>query len=347
MARANPRQSDIARATGVSQATVSMILTGRAGENSIPHATQQRVLDAAAQLGYVPNVNARSLRGGRNGLIGVHTFEPVFPVRSDDYYTEFLIGIEEQAVEMGLDLVLFASTQRADGTRSIYGKGSNRLRVADGAVLLGVSGNDEELERLAKERYPFVFIGRRDGASARMPYVAPDYRGALGDVLEQLRAAGHVSVAYLGKLERLLPQEDRLSAFVEHAERLGLDARAPAFLAPGDVGAAWPGRVLDDGVTAVVVETYELAGALTRVARGAGIDIPGRMSLVCLDAGPRGIGAQHWSHIQVPRRKLGRRAVAVLMDLLDGRITPEYHELLPITPPSSATIAEPRALRPH
>src|SRR5512139_2845889 len=139
MARPNPRQSDIARATGVSQATVSIILTGRAAENSIPLITQRKVLEAATELGYVPNVNARSLRGGRNGLIGVHTFEPVFPIRSDDYYNEFLIGIEEQAVQMGLDLVLFASTQREDGTRSIYGKGSNRLRVADGAVLLGIA----------------------------------------------------------------------------------------------------------------------------------------------------------------------------------------------------------------
>jgi DNA-binding LacI/PurR family transcriptional regulator len=342
MAKANPRQSDIARITGVSQATVSLILTGRAAENSIPTATQQRVLEAATQLGYVPNVNARSLRGGRNGLIGVHTFEPVFPIRSEDYYNEFLVGIEEQAVQMGLDLVLFASTQRADGTRSIYGKGSNRLRVADGAVLLGISGNDEELDRLAKERYPFVFIGRRDRVSARMPYVVPDYHAALDDVLTQLHDTGHVSIAYLGKAERTVPQEDRLSAFVEHAARLDLDPRPPVFLAPAEVTAEWVRFTLDNAVTAVVVESYELAEALTHVARAAGIDIPERLSMVCLDVGPRGLVAQNWSHIQVPRRDLGRRAVAILMDLLDGRIAPEYHETLPITPPSFATIARPR-----
>jgi DNA-binding LacI/PurR family transcriptional regulator len=322
---------------------VSIILTGRAAENSIPLITQRKVLDAATELGYVPNVNARSLRGGRNGLIGVHTFEPVFPIRSDDYYNEFLIGIEEQAVQMGLDLVLFASTQREDGTRSIYGKGSNRLRVADGAVLLGIAGNDEEIERLAKEKYPFVFIGRRDGVSARMPYVVPDYHAALGDVLTMLQGAGHESIAYLGKAERTVPQEDRHSAFVEHAGRLGIDAQPPAFLAPGDVTADWVRQAIDNTVTAVVVESYELAGSLTDVARVAGIDIPQQLSMVCLDVGPRGLVAQNWSHIQVPRRELGRRAVALLIDLLDEQIAPDYHETLPITPPSFATIAKPRS----
>lgn len=346
MARANPRQSDIARVTGVSQATVSIILTGRATENSIPLVTQRRVLDAAAELGYVPNVHARSLRGGRNGLIGVHTFEPVFPIRSDDYYHEFLVGIEEQAVQMCLDLVLFASTQRPDGTRSIYGKGSNRLRLADGAVLLGIAGNDEELERLATEKYPFVFIGRRDGVSARMPYVVPDYHAALGDVLEQLQGVGHVSIAYLGKAERTVPQEDRLAGFVEHSRRFNMDTQPSVFLAPGEVNGDLVRRAIDNGVTAILVESYELAGALTEVARAAGIAIPEQLSMVCLDVGPRSVVAQNWSHIQVPRRELGRRAVALLIDLLNGRIAPDHHETLPIKPPSFATIAKPSSA-PH
>lgn len=338
----NPRQSDIARAAGVSQATVSLILTGRAVENSIPQSTQDRVLKAIADLGYVPNAAARSLRGGRNGLIGVHTFEPVFPVTSEDYYNEFLVGIEEQAVELGLDLVLFASTQGADGTRSIYGNGSNRLRLADGAVLLGIGEDNEELERLAREKYPFVFIGRRDRASELMPYVVPDYATALGDVLEQLHDLGHRSVRYLGSVERKSPQEDRVAGFVEHAQRLELDAAAPAYLDPDQLSTDWLRSLLAEGVTAVLVETHELAEAMTNVAIDAGIDIPSDLSMICLDVGPRGTAPLRWSHLQVPRRELGRRAVAVLIELLDGRIDNHYHELLPVAPPSFATIAKPR-----
>lgn len=334
-----PRQSDIAKVTGVSQATVSIVLTGRSAENSIPLATQQRVLEAAEQLGYVPNVNARSLRGGRNGLIGVHTFEPVFPIKDDDYYHEFLVGIEEQAMLMGLDLVLFASTQAPDGTRSIYGKGSNRLRLADGAVLLGISRTAEELERLAMEKYPFVFIGRRDGVSARMPYVAPDYHAALGGVATRLREAGHTSIAYLGHAERTAPQDDKLAAYLEHTSRTQLRTMPPQFPTTDSLTGQRLRAMIDDAVTAVVVESYELAAALMDVAATAAIDIPDDLSMVCLDVGPRAAG---WSHIEVPRRQLGSRAVAVLIDLLDGLIAPDYHEMLPIAPATSATIAAPR-----
>jgi DNA-binding LacI/PurR family transcriptional regulator len=336
-----PRQSDIARVAGVSQATVSVILSGRSAENSIPAATQQRVLDAAAILGYVPNINARSLRGGRNGLIGVHTFEPVFPVTREDYYHEFLAGIEEQAVQMGLDLVLFASTQGPDGTRSIYGNGSNRLRLADGSVLLGFSRTAEELERLAREKYPFVFIGRRDGVSMRMPYVAPDYHAALGDILTQLREAGHASVGYLGGVERTAPENDRLAAFVAHGRELGLRTEPPLFMSPAALTVDLLHRIVADGVTAIVVESHELAGALIAVAAQAGITVPGGLSLVCLGVGARMAGGQTWSHIEVPRRELGRRSVAVLMDLLDGKIPPDYRELLPVRPATSETVAAP------
>jgi DNA-binding LacI/PurR family transcriptional regulator len=336
-----PRQSDIARVAGVSQATVSVVLSGRSAENSIPAATQRRVLETAEILGYVPNINARSLRGGRNGLIGVHTFEPVFPVTRDDYYHEFLVGIEEQAVRMGLDLVLFASTQGPDGTRSIYGNGSNRLRLADGAVLLGFSRTTEELDRLAREEYPFVFIGRRDGVSTRMPYVAPDYHAALGDIRTQLGEAGHASVAYLGGIERTAPQDDRLAAFIAHGRRLGLRTEPPLFIAPASLDADLLHRMIGAGVTAVVAESHELAAALTAVAAPADIAVPGALSLVCLDVGVRVAGAQDWSHIEVPRRELGRRAVAVLMDFLDDKIPPDFHELLPVTPATYATIAAP------
>ena len=336
------RQSDIARLAGVSQTTVSVILRGRARENSIPQSTQDRVMAAIRELGYVPNAAARSLRGGRNGLIGVHTYEAVFPVTSEDYYNEFLVGIEEQAVEMGVDLVLFASTQGADGTRSIYGSGVNRLRLADGAVLLGVERNDDELERLAGEGYPFVFIGRRDTVSSLMPYVVPDYDSALRDVVTQLKDVGHGKLAYVGNRLRNNPQEDRLTAFTRHADRLEIPTTTPQFLSPADLDAGRVARFIEEGVTAVLVESWELAVALTDAAASAGVAIPASLSMVCLDIGPRSVAVDNWSHIQVPRRELGRRAVALLMDLLDGRVTNDHHELLPVTPPSFATIARPR-----
>ena len=94
-----PRQSDVARLAGVSQSAVSRVVSGDV--DRIPAETRDRILAAVKDLGYVPNAAARNLRNKRNRLLGVHTFEAVFPHARDDFYVEFLLGIEERAEEIG------------------------------------------------------------------------------------------------------------------------------------------------------------------------------------------------------------------------------------------------------
>ncbi|MFB2582409.1 LacI family DNA-binding transcriptional regulator [Herbiconiux sp. P15] len=338
-----PRQSDIARLAGVSQATVSMVLNGRAESNRIPESTQHRIRESMAELGYVPNIAAQSLRGGRNGLIGVHTFERVFPVSPDDYYHEFLNGIEEQAVAEGLDLVLFASTQRPDGTRTIYGNGSNRLRLADGAIMLGFETNDDELARLVDEGFPFVFIGHRDVAGIEIPAVTAAYADAMRPVAEMLAAAGHRDVAYLATTTRAAAQAERLKGFRQHADEAGIDGVTVHELAVEAVTADWLRRLVDDGTTAVVVETHDLAHALRRAVAEAGIDVPGALSVVSLDSDPR--GGEVFSTVQVPRREMGRRAVRLLLGVIEDDVNPVLTEPIACGEPDLLSVAPARAPR--
>jgi DNA-binding LacI/PurR family transcriptional regulator len=336
-----PSQRDIARLAGVSQAVVSVVLNGKAETKRITPAIQAKIRAAAAELGYVPDVAARSLRGGRNGLIGVHTFEQVFPVRTDDYYHEFFAGIEEKAVELGQDLVLFASTQRPDGTRSIYASGSNRLRLADGAIILGLERNDEELERLAAEGFPFVFIGRRDLPGTAVPYVAVDYAAAVADTVDRLASLGHRTVAYLGNEVRRGPQEERRAAFAEQTRRAGLATPMDTLTRPEAVTTEWLDALLGSGVTALVIETFELTEAVAEAAKRHGCEVPGDLSAVCLDSPPPGSPAAVWSHTAIPRREIGARAVALLIALLDGDIPAGHVEILPCEPITEGSIAPP------
>jgi DNA-binding LacI/PurR family transcriptional regulator len=129
------RLVDVANAVGVSTAVVSHTLSDRThGTIRVSEATRQRVLRAVRELGYVPNPIARRLARGRTGLIGVFTYEPVFPIDQTNFFHPFLVGIEAEAETQGQDLLLF--TKGADkGTRNIYVDGVNRLQLADGAVL--------------------------------------------------------------------------------------------------------------------------------------------------------------------------------------------------------------------
>nr|WP_256430684.1 LacI family DNA-binding transcriptional regulator [Herbiconiux sp. VKM Ac-2851] len=324
---------------GVSQATVSMVLNGRADSNRIPESTQQRIRESMAELGYVPNIAAQSLRGGRNGLIGVHTFERVFPVSPDDYYHEFLNGIEEQAVAEGLDLVLFASTQRPDGTRTIYGNGSNRLRLADGAIMLGFETNDDELTRLVDEGFPFVFIGHRDVPGIEIPAVTAAYAEAMRPVAQLLADAGHRMICYLATPVRGIAQTERLQGFRRFADELGLDAVEVREREVGQMTEEFLAELLAGGVTAVVVETHDLAGGLNRVLRQTGVPVPERLSVISLDSDPR--GDEVFSTVQVPRREMGRRAVRLLLSVIDDALDPALLAPIACDPPGAETVAAP------
>jgi DNA-binding LacI/PurR family transcriptional regulator len=111
MARA-PRQADIAAAAGVSQTTVSLILSGITDGIRLSETTRRRVLAAAEDLGYVPDPLATRLASSRNHMLGVYTFASAFPTDVDGFYYPILVGVEEEAAALGQDLVLHRDRRR-------------------------------------------------------------------------------------------------------------------------------------------------------------------------------------------------------------------------------------------
>ncbi|NIK54702.1 LacI family DNA-binding transcriptional regulator [Kribbella shirazensis] len=324
-----PSQRDIAERAQVSQTAVSLVLNGKSEQYGLSPETVAKVRAAMTALGYVPNISARTLRGGRNGLIGVHTFETLFPTSQQSYYFEFMIGVEEMAIATGQDLVLLTSAHQHEGDQSIYRGGVNRLRLTDGAVILGFNEDAEELSRLADEGFPFVFIGRREKVASLMPYVTVDYAGGMAAVAGHLADLGHRRVAYLGLPDRLGPRTERRTAFGASAEQASIEVQDQFFVSPADVGADWLTRLRDEHVTAAVVESGDFLPKVVELADAAGLTIPADLSVVCLDTPSVRTGPYDWAHTALPRRELGGRAVRVLLDFLDGHLPRNHREELP------------------
>ncbi|MFD0476584.1 LacI family DNA-binding transcriptional regulator [Nonomuraea thailandensis] len=279
---ARPRratQLDIARLAGVSQATVSLVLSGGAASAQLTEPTRQAVLAAAAELGYSANVAAKSLKGGRTHLLGLYTFEPVFPTDQRDFYFPFLIGVEEETSRQGYDLLLFTSI--GSGEREIYTGGVNRLKLADGCVLLGRNVRREELAELVREDFPIVFVGRRELDDAQLSYVAADYVTATSDLVAELARLGHRRILYLRAVEDTEPTLDRESGYRRGLAAAGIPVDEslirvladPADLTPGFV-AHWTGTA---GVTAILVEPSEdnrLTTALAATSAAGEVSFP-------------------------------------------------------------------------
>lgn len=315
-----PRQADIARLAGVSQTTVSLVINNRSRKyQQISEETRRRVWKAVEELGYVANPSARALAGGRTRVLGIHTFEPVFPIDSRDFYYPFLLGIEEEAEARDYDLMLFTSASGSNRKRSIYRNGVNRLRVADGCVLIGRGGDPVELARLVAEPFPAVFVGRRELAGAS--YVGADYAAATAETVDFLAGLGHRRIAYLGWADAHEPTVDRRQGY-ERALRRRDWPIDPALV--HQLGDEWGDRelvrhLLDAGATAVLVQDDVLADRVRRNAREFGWSLPEQLSLVVLGDSPwrDGPGVEDWTRFVIPRKEMGQRALRMLIERLD------------------------------
>lgn len=319
--RRRPRQTDVARLAGVSPATVSVILNNRLDGNvRISPETRQRVLEAIEQLGYVTDPVARSLAGGRNLLLGVFTFEAIFPLESRDFYYPFLVGIEEEAERTSYDLLLFTSVLRTDGVRRIYSNGVNRLRLADGAILLGNTHSKDELDQLLQEGYPFVFIGRRETNFGTLSYVAADYTSATASVVTYLLHYGHRRIAYLANRLDAESQQDR-----RHGYRLALQqaqlAPDPELFIRCSAETMTPNflqRLLDQGVTALVTEAGAGNQMLQAAMRALGKFPPVDFSYAILGDPLTSFDMPFEpAGFTIPRREMGSAAVQLLTQILN------------------------------
>jgi DNA-binding LacI/PurR family transcriptional regulator len=335
--RRRATQADIARHLGVSQATVSIALRGGLAAEQVAPATRQSVLDLAAQLGYSANAVARSLRGGRNRILGLFTFEPVFPIEQRDFYYPFLVGVEQGAAESDHELLLFTSAG-ATGSRRIYARGENRLKVADGCVLLGRQMDRDDLARLVREDFPFVFIGHREVEGADLSYVAADYRSATRDIVQRLIDLGHTEFVYLREEGGLEPTRDREAGVWDAIDHAGIPREQVRVQTSAQAIATDPAQLrrwVDSGVTAFIVEPTAdrlVIDEVADAAQVAGIRIPEDCSMVLLgDSTASGV-TRDWSRFSLPRTEMGRAAVGLLIEMLDNDQDEARHLYLPCLP---------------
>ncbi|MGP9537261.1 LacI family DNA-binding transcriptional regulator [Brachybacterium sp. AOP43-C2-M15] len=146
-----PTSQDVARLAGVSQSTVSYVLTGT---RSISEETRRRVEAAVQELGYHPNSGARTLRSRRSGVIGL-----MVPARQtrDSGPMPFIVAISQEARRFDLDVLVVTADEGAAGVRRLVGTG-----LCDALILMEISRQDERLDAVTDSGLPCVSLGKPD-----------------------------------------------------------------------------------------------------------------------------------------------------------------------------------------
>lgn len=317
-----PRQAEVARLAGVSQATVSLVLSDKAQASAISDETRQRVLDAARSLGYAPDPAARRLAAARNNLLGVFSFTATFPTDVQHSYYPFLVGVEREAAARGYDLVLFTGSS-SGGAGAAGPEALNRVRLADGCLFLGRHVPLAELKRMVADGFPVVHLGRREELEG-LSWVGADYVSASSEVVRHLASLGHRRIVLVREDDDAPASTDRQRGFLEGLEAAGLAGGPQAVLRCADpqrdLTPERLGRWLAEGVTAFVAEETD-TGAAWRALRAAvdeaGLTCPDDLSLALLGSPPPDLveGPQP-TGFDIPRHELGAAAVRLLAALV-------------------------------
>jgi LacI family transcriptional regulator len=271
---------DIAREVGVSHATVSRVLNGHEG---VKPATRQRVLDAVERLGYVANLQARRLAGGRSHVIGL-----IVSGLTNGYTNQLLEGIEIAVSETDYDLLLYSSISR---TRRRIHESSyvDRLinGLADGLLIISPFFPEAYIERLEQHNFPYVLVDHSDQRGNRPVIYATNHQGAR-EATEYLTQLGHRRIGFITGWQLHPSTSERLEGYKAALAAHGLvfDAalvRQGDFLTEGGYRAGLELLTLPDAPTAIFASSDDMAIGVMDAARQLHLRIPDDISIVGFD----------------------------------------------------------------
>lgn len=313
---------DVARAAGVSIATVSRVLNDAA---RVTDDTRDRVRTVVERMGYAPHGGARSLITRRTRTLGV-----LLPELAGEFFSEFLRGIDETAKRNGF-LTLVTSARRE--ANEIAAAVANMRGRVDG--FLAVSPSVAARATLAEvaERYPTVLVGAGSDVGAFAALAVDNFQGAAA-MMKHLLALGHRRIAFLRGPTGQVDASERLHAVREVAnwfEECQLTELMGEFRM--DTAYEVVSTLLREGTRpdAIFAANDTMAiGALAAI-RDAGLTVPDDISVAGFDELPvTKFLSPPLTTVRMPIYQLGERAALRLIETLRNGETqvPPQHETL-------------------
>ena len=325
MSTGSPTSFEVARRARVSRTTVSLVLNRVPGA-SISEKTRARVLKAARDMGYVPHATGKALASRRTRSIGV----AYSTAQASHPFLQLVIEGLSQATRKRDQRLLVESFDESDRAEKILQL--TRARHIDGLVMWGPRRGDPVVAELVRDGFPLVMIGSLEAEGVCT--IDIDNRAAALAMVEHLIELGHRRIACITNAPTsYLSSADRLAGYEETLRRHGLVpddrlVRQGAFTPESGYEAM---RSLLDGTgeppSAVFVASDAVAFGAMKALRERHLRIPRDVSVAGFDDLPLSAYATPpLTTVSFSGVQDGIRAGEILMDLLDGKIRPGYHE---------------------
>lgn len=325
--------ADVARAAGVATSTASVVFSGKA--NAAP-ATRERVLAAAAELGYSgPDPRAASLRRGRSGIVAVVLEGHLRTAFLDPVTTAMMDGLTDGLADLSAGILLMRDEPGDDGS-------SLANAPVDAVVLIGCSGRTRASLDIVRARgLPVVVI--EGDAGEGIPRITLDNTAAAADVARHLFDLGHRDVALVtlsldSERERGPVTQRRLATATVDVTLDRLTGMREVF--PDAPAISVAASLIDEGLlagrtlladastrpTAIFAQSDLLAVGIIRAAEELGLRVPEDLSVAGFDGiAADGLGDLVLTTSVQPAVEKGRAAGEQVARMLRGEGAETLH----------------------
>jgi DNA-binding LacI/PurR family transcriptional regulator len=332
---------DVARAAGVSTATVSRTMSGR---GAVSEATRTKVQKAATELGYVASATAASLASGRSSNIGILT-----PYIDRWFFTEVIRGAQEELASHGYDVTLYNLGDVPAQRSRMLDDFIHRGRV-DAFIAIDVPLTTAEITRLHDIQRPIIGVG---GAIAGVRTISIDDTEVVRIAMRHLLELGHTRIGMLGggddAVDVFKVASTRRKTFESVLRQAGIPLlpgliQFGHFTIPSGYTAAMTLLNQPNRPTAILAASDEMAFGAIIAARELGISIPEDLSVVGIDGHELGEFFGLTTVDQNPPQQ-GKTAATILLDeILPHRTeTIDINTALPVRLVKRSSTGKPRS----
>ena len=313
---------DVARASGVSIATVSRVFNN---SSLVSEDTAKRVMEVAARFDYWPNSAAQSLTTNRTNTLGV-----LLPDLFGEFYSEVIRGIDSLARRESYQIML--SSSHADNEEVLMAARSMLGRI-DGLLMMAPEDASAETVARIRKRVPLVLLNPATDAPANCSVSIDNFSGAR-EAVNHLLKMGHHRIALIAGPRGNVDANERLRGFNQALSDAGQDP-AKAVVIQGDFrepSGFSAGIELVKCVprpSAVFVANDSMAVGLLAAFEGLGLHIPGDMGVVGFDdVDIAGYLRPPLTTVHIDPFALGQRAAQMMINEIQFPETRTNHHIL-------------------
>jgi len=315
---------DVAKAAGVSVATVSKVLNGY---TTVNHKTKEKVMRYVKEMQFHPNSAARSLVGRRSMTLGIFLTTGL----AHPFFTQILSGMEQALKTKGYDLIYLA---QLSWNKEYSFVRHCQSRNVEGVVVFGFQHEDMNFEELIGSGMPTLFLDL-DVVGGRTGYISSDNREAADRAVDYLVGLNHRKISYISGHRDSYVNHHRLEGYKEGLGKAGIPYREE-YVAEGDftreAGYRSMRRLLElpDPPTSVICCSDMSAIGAMEAVRDAGLSIPEDISIIGFDdIEMASLVRPALTTVRQDMITIGRRAVELLDELINDEEQSPPQEIVP------------------